>query len=85
MDNLTKALVVEIPAMAPDWLSSTLLTRLFSILFMTRDSKVFAAMGFKEMGRRSVSTLLGGRCLDKGMTSEDFHKVGKTPSLNELL
>ena len=49
------------------------------------DSKILAAVGRRDIGRRLVSMFRGGETLGIGTTSTDFQRVGKNPSLMDAL
>ena len=53
--------------------------------FITSDSGTFARIGVNDIDLMSVSTVSGGCFFDNRMTVADFHSLGSTPSLSELL
>jgi len=64
---------VDLPRRAPNWLGSIEGKIMSRNRRPTIDSKTFARVGNSDIGRRSVSTDLGGFTLGIGITSADFH------------
>ena len=50
-----------------------------------RDSNTLVTIGVKDIWLMSCSIEPGGYFLASGMTVADFHKLGRLPSLKELL
>ena len=80
-----RASVVESPLVAPNYSGSSLSPISSSNHSPMMDSRCLVKIGVRDMGRRSLSTFLGGCTFGIGTTFALFHKEGKVPSLIDEL